>query len=91
MLVLILLISLIKYDKIKLIHLLNSRKLVLILIFVISALITPPDIISQILIAGPLYTIYEIVILLLFCKITLMELIGLEPTTSCVQNTRSTS
>lgn len=42
----------------------EKRKIVIILIFVLSAVLTPPDIVTQLLMAGPLFMLYEIGILL---------------------------
>lgn len=38
----------------------KSRKLILVILLVVSAIITPPDMISQILVCIPLYFLYEI-------------------------------
>lgn len=38
----------------------SSRKYVFLLAFIISAIVTPPDIISQIILAIPLYLLYEL-------------------------------
>lgn len=46
----------------------EKRKVVIVSIFVVSAILTPPDVITQILMAGPLILLYEISILL--AKIT---------------------
>ena len=40
------------------------RKPIILVIFVISALLTPPDVISQTLMAGPMLLLYEFSILL---------------------------
>lgn len=42
----------------------EKRKVVIVLIFILAAILTPPDIITQILMAGPLILLYEISILL---------------------------
>lgn len=42
----------------------NTRKLVFLIAFVIGALITPPDVVSQIIVAVPIYLLYEIGILI---------------------------
>lgn len=42
----------------------KGRKLIIICIFVIAALVTPPDIVSQIMVAIPMITLYEISILI---------------------------
>jgi len=44
------------------------RRYVYILTFIFSALITPPDIISQLLVAFPIITIYEVFIIFLLVK-----------------------
>jgi sec-independent protein translocase protein TatC len=44
--------------------LIKSRKYAIILIFIIAAILTPPDVISQILLAIPLMVMYELSILL---------------------------
>lgn len=45
----------------------NIRRYVVVLLFIISAIVTPPDVISQILLATPLMLLYEISIF--FCRI----------------------
>ncbi len=40
--------------------LVKSRKIIIVAIFVVSAIITPPDVISQMIIAGPMILIFEI-------------------------------
>ena len=45
----------------------KGRKIMIVAIFFIAAVITPPDVISQILIAFPMLLLYEISILL--CKL----------------------
>jgi sec-independent protein translocase protein TatC len=42
--------------------LVKYRKHVIIFFFIISAIITPPDVLSQFLVAIPLYLLYEICI-----------------------------
>lgn len=42
----------------------KSRKMVLLVIFVIAAIVTPPDVVSQITLALPIYALYELGILL---------------------------
>jgi sec-independent protein translocase protein TatC len=42
----------------------KKRKYIVFLIFIIAALLTPPDVITQLLMAGPLILLYEISILL---------------------------
>ncbi len=60
-LVLLLLIKLgiVRVDTLK-----SVRRHAVLLILVLSALITPPDVMSQVLVAGPLYLLYELTILL---------------------------
>lgn len=41
-----------------------GRRYAFLIILVLSALITPPDVMSQVLVAGPLYLLYEVTILL---------------------------
>ena len=47
--------------------LIKARKIMIVAIFLLAAIITPPDVISQILIAVPMLLLYEVSILL--CKI----------------------
>lgn len=42
----------------------KGRKLIIICIFVIAALVTPPDIVSQIMVAIPMIALYEVSILI---------------------------
>lgn len=42
----------------------KGRKIVFLVAFVIGALITPPDVISQIIVAVPIYVLYEVGILI---------------------------
>jgi sec-independent protein translocase protein TatC len=42
----------------------RSRKYVVVLIFIVAAILTPPDVFTQILMAGPLLFLFEISILL---------------------------
>ncbi|MHC4371554.1 MAG: twin-arginine translocase subunit TatC, partial [Planctomycetota bacterium] len=42
----------------------RSRKYVLLIIFVVAAMATPPDVISQVTLAVPLYLLFELGILL---------------------------
>lgn len=42
----------------------GSRKYVLLAVFVIAAMVTPPDVISQITLGVPLYLLFELGILL---------------------------
>lgn len=44
----------------------RSRKFALLIILVLAALITPPDIVSQVIIVGPLLLLYEIGILMVW-------------------------
>jgi sec-independent protein translocase protein TatC len=37
----------------------QNRKYAILIIFVIAALLTPPDLVSQLLLAGPLIAMYE--------------------------------
>ena len=47
----------------------SGRRVVIVLIFVVAALITPPDIVSQTLVALPMIVLYEIsIILCTFCQ-----------------------
>ena len=41
----------------------NNRKYALVVIFIVAAIITPPDIFTQTLMAGPLIILYEISVL----------------------------
>lgn len=60
----IFLILLIKFNILERQTLIKSRKYAIILIFIIAAILTPPDIISQILLAIPLMLMYELSIIL---------------------------
>jgi len=40
--------------------LIQKRKYAIVLIFIISAIVTPPDMVSQLMMAGPLMVLYEI-------------------------------
>jgi len=42
----------------------NNRKIVILLIFILAAILTPPDVISQILLAIPMLLLYELSIIL---------------------------
>ncbi|MBA4393175.1 MAG: twin-arginine translocase subunit TatC, partial [Desulfobacca sp.] len=42
----------------------KNRRIAILLVFVVSAIITPPDVVSQIMLAVPLYLLYEISILI---------------------------
>lgn len=44
--------------------LIKARKIMIVLIFVLAALITPPDIVSQIMVAIPIIVLYELSIVL---------------------------
>ena len=47
----------------------SGRRVVIVLIFVVAAIITPPDIVSQTLVALPMIVLYEIsIILCTFCQ-----------------------
>lgn len=61
LLVLLVQVNLISYQSLK-----TFRKYAVVLIFIIAALVTPPDVISQIMLAIPLLLLYEISILI--CK-----------------------
>lgn len=52
--------SLIKLDMISISGITKARKIVILIIVILGAVITPPDIISQILVAVPMYLMYEI-------------------------------
>ena len=55
----ILIVAAEKIGLVKLQALVNFRKYVLLALFVVSAVITPPDVVSQISLAIPLYILYE--------------------------------
>jgi len=42
----------------------NNRRVAILLIFIVAAIVTPPDVVSQILLAIPLYLLYEVSIIL---------------------------
>ena len=42
----------------------KGRRVMIVLIFVLAAIITPPDIVSQIMVAVPMIGLYELSILL---------------------------
>ena len=42
----------------------NSRKYVLLVVFIVAAMATPPDVVSQVTLAVPLYLLFELGILL---------------------------
>jgi len=46
----------------------QKRKVAIVIILVVSALITPPDVITQLILSGPLIILYEIG--LVVCRIT---------------------
>ncbi len=60
----ILLILLVKFDILTCTSLKRFRRIAIVLIFIFSAIITPPDVLSQILLAIPMMGMYEISILL---------------------------
>lgn len=64
----VLLMILLKSELISLEQMITKRKYVIILIFVIAAIITPPDVTSQVALAIPMLLLYEMVIL--YGKIT---------------------
>ena len=49
-----------KHGKVTYSTLTKSRKYVLLLIFVVAAILTPPDVVSQIMLAIPIYALFEI-------------------------------
>ncbi|HHZ01330.1 MAG TPA: twin-arginine translocase subunit TatC [Tissierellia bacterium] len=51
----------------KVVWLTKSRRVVIVAVFIIAAIITPPDVISQILVAIPMLVLFEVSILI--CKI----------------------
>tara|TARA_R110001592_G_scaffold150202_3_gene375981 strand:+ start:8984 stop:9721 length:738 start_codon:yes stop_codon:yes gene_type:complete len=64
----LILLSLVKLNIISLNILINQRKIAFILIFFFGALLSPPDVISQILLAIPLCISYELIIFLTIYK-----------------------
>ncbi|HAE60952.1 MAG TPA: hypothetical protein DCG38_01225 [Eubacteriaceae bacterium] len=44
--------------------LVKSRKVVIVLLFLIGAIITPPEVVSQVLVALPMLVLFEISVLL---------------------------
>ena len=42
----------------------KARKIAIVLIFLLAAFITPPDVVSQLMVAGPMLLLYELSILL---------------------------
>lgn len=42
--------------------LINKRRYMIVLAFILGALLTPPDVLTQLLLAGPLITLYEVAI-----------------------------
>lgn len=57
---------LVKFQLVTINNLCKSRRYVIVIIFILAAIFTPPDVISQILLALPLILLYEVSIL--FCK-----------------------
>ena len=47
--------------------LVKARKVMIVVVFLVAAIITPPDVVSQIMIAIPMLLLYELSILL--CKV----------------------
>jgi len=45
-------------------QLMSKRKYVILIIFIVAAFITPPDVISQVLLAVPLLALYEVSIII---------------------------
>ena len=64
----IILLSLNRFGVVRIDFLKKNRAKALILILVLSAICTPPDVISQILLAIPVYSLYELSILLMHFK-----------------------
>lgn len=48
--------------------LIKARKIMIVIIFIVAAIITPPDVISQIMVALPMIALYELSIII--CKIS---------------------
>ena len=48
-------------------YLIKARKPAIIIIFIVAAIVTPPDIVSQIMVAVPMVALYELSIVL--CRI----------------------
>jgi sec-independent protein translocase protein TatC len=46
--------------------LVKSRKIVIVAIFVIAAILTPPDVVSQVMVAIPMLLLYELSVIV--CK-----------------------
>nr|NP_044778.1 Sec-independent protein translocase component TatC [Reclinomonas americana]O21266.1 RecName: Full=Uncharacterized tatC-like protein ymf16 [Reclinomonas americana]AAD11893.1 Sec-independent protein translocase component TatC [Reclinomonas americana] len=73
--------------------LIHKRRFIYLFFFILAAILSPPDILSQFILVIPLILFFEIS---LFCiKLiqkynSFMEPIGFEPTASCLQSTRST-
>nr|WP_207726866.1 twin-arginine translocase subunit TatC [Anaerosolibacter carboniphilus] len=42
----------------------RNRKVVILLVFIVAAILTPPDVVSQILLAGPMVLLFELSILI---------------------------
>ncbi|WP_207642848.1 twin-arginine translocase subunit TatC [Clostridium polynesiense] len=55
----ILMILLTQFGILKVRFLKKNRKYIILIVFIIAAIITPPDIISQVLIAGPMLLLFE--------------------------------
>lgn len=49
--------------------LIGARRYVILVIFIVAAILTPPDVLSQVMMALPLWTLYEISILVLKWKV----------------------
>ncbi len=60
----ILMILLARFGIIKVQFFSKNRKYIILIIFIIAAIITPPDVVSQILLAGPMLLLFEFGILL---------------------------
>ncbi len=60
----IVLILLVRSGMVQLATLKNGRRYAIVMIVIVAAFITPPDIFSQIALSVPLYMLYEISILL---------------------------
>lgn len=64
----IVIVSLNKLGMVPLAALTKSRKYVIIVLVIVAAMATPPDVVSQVLLAVPLYVLFESSIL--FCRLT---------------------
>ncbi|WHQ47062.1 MAG: twin-arginine translocase subunit TatC [Candidatus Midichloria sp.] len=60
----IILVILISMEIIKVNHLVEFRRYAIVIIFIVAAILTPPDVFSQIILALPLLLLYEISIIL---------------------------